>query len=256
MSTLSPAVFRGTTLRTTPPPLHSALHIAQLQEQIRARQSPPREVGGLPLDPIFESLLPSGGLKRGAAYTVTGSVSLALALLAAPSAAGVWCGVIGIPNLGVEAAAGLGMDLDRLVLIPDPGTQWLSVTAAALDVLTMVLTIPNRRLSDSETARLNARLRGRGATLIVLGQWPQSEAAVHLSDSTWQGLGNGSGYLTGRQATITVTGRNGTRSRRVWLAQHGPSPALHPAGMPGALFPVADPALEASTVRSSRSVAG
>ena len=64
--------------------------------------------------------------ETGGSYTVD-SASLALALLAGPSAAGGWCGVVGVGDFGVEAAQALGVDLDRTVLVPDPGDQWLEV---------------------------------------------------------------------------------------------------------------------------------
>ena len=38
-----------------------------------------------------------------------------MALLVGPSQAGSWCAVIGMPEFGVEAAEGMGIDLDRLV---------------------------------------------------------------------------------------------------------------------------------------------
>ncbi|WKK71268.1 hypothetical protein Q0F99_17650 [Rathayibacter oskolensis] len=72
-------------------------------------------------------------------------MSLAMGLLAGPSAEGAWCGVVGVPEFGAEAAAGIGIDLERLVLEPSPAEHWLTVTAALVDVLTVILT-PSARL--------------------------------------------------------------------------------------------------------------
>jgi len=49
---------------------------------------------------------------------------LCLALAAGASAAGVWCGIAGLPEAGVLAAVGLGLDAERALLVPDPGPAW------------------------------------------------------------------------------------------------------------------------------------
>ena len=195
--------------------------VEELQARIRSMQATKLDTRLIPTHPDIGRLLPGGGLKQGAAYSVENSAALVMALLAAPSAAGSWCGVVGIPEFGVEAAQGFGIDLDRLVLVPHPGDQWLSVTAAVADVLGVVVTRPPKRASDSSVSRLTARLRQRGATLIVLGPWPQSEAMLSISESNWTGIGNGHGHLAARQVTVTVSSRLATRPRstRVWLPE-------------------------------------
>lgn len=195
--------------------------VEELQARIRSMQATKLDTRLIPTHPAIGRLLPGGGLKQGAAYSVENSAALVMALLAAPSAAGSWCGVVGIPEFGVEAAQGFGIDLDRLVLVPHPGDQWLSVTAAVADVLGVVVTRPPKRASDSSVSRLTARLRQRGATLIVLGPWPQSEAMLSISESNWTGIGNGHGHLAARQVTVTVSSRLATRPRstRVWLPE-------------------------------------
>jgi hypothetical protein len=147
-----------------------------------------------------------------------------MALLAGPSTAGAWCGVVGMPDFGAEAAGRFGIDLERLVLVPHPGDQWLTVTAAVVDVLTVVVVAPPGRAKDGDVARLGARLRQRDATLIVVGDWPQAEAKLSISDSGWQGLGSGNGFLSSRQVTVTATARGGmgaSRSARLWLPDPG-----------------------------------
>jgi hypothetical protein len=193
--------------------------VRTLQSRIRQMQASKLDSRSIPTHPAIADLLPGGALKQGAVYSVDRSATLLMALLAGPSAAGSWCGVIGVPEFGVEAAARFGIDLDRLVLVPDPGEQWLAVTAAIADVMGVVVTRPPRRADDGSIARLAARLRQRDATLIVLGTWPQSEAMLSLSESDWTGIGNGHGYLSARQVTVTVTSRTHARPRsaRLWL---------------------------------------
>lgn len=193
--------------------------VQELQSRIREMQATTLETRDLPTLPALAEILPGGALKQGAAYSVDGSMSLAMGLLAGPSADGAWCGVVGVPEFGAEAASGLGIDLERLVLVPDAGADWITVTAALVDVLTVVLARPPATVAPADVARLGARLRQRGAALIVLGDWPQSEARLRLRESSWQGVGHGHGRLRGRQATIDVTGRAGMFARgvRMWL---------------------------------------
>lgn len=197
--------------------------VEELQARIRQMQAKKLDTRLVPTHPVIGRMLPGGGLKQGAAYSVEHSAALVMALLAAPSAAGSWCAVVGIPEFGIEAAAGFGIDLERLVLVPHPGEQWLAVTAAIADVVAVVVTRPPTRASDSSVSRLTARLRQRGATLIVLGPWPHSEAMLSLSESNWSGIGNGHGHLTARQVTVTVSSRLDSRPRsaRLWLPDPG-----------------------------------
>jgi hypothetical protein len=200
-------------------PDDKARKVLELQSRIRSMQSTKLDTRSLPTHPAIARLLPGGGLQEGSVYSVVGSTTLLMALLAGPSAAGSWCGVVGVPEFGIEAAARFGIDLDRLVLVPHPGDQWLGVTSAIADVMSVVVARPPKRASDGAVTRLAARLRQRGSTLIVLGAWPQSEAILTLSHSDWSGIGNGNGYLEARQATVTVTSSTGGRPRsaRLWL---------------------------------------
>lgn len=191
----------------------------ELQERILQLQAAKPDARSLPTHPAIAKLLPGGALRQGAVYSVQNSTTLIMALLAAPSAAGSWSGIVGVPEFGIEAARGFGIDLDRLALVPHPGDQWLAVTAAIADVMGIVVTRPPQRASDSSVSRLAARLRQRGTTLIVLGSWPHSEAMLSLERADWHGIGDGRGHLAARQATVTVTTRTGQRPRsaRLWL---------------------------------------
>ena len=192
--------------------------VRELQARIRAMQSTTLDSRALDTSPTVAGLLPGGSLKTGVAYTIEGSTSLAMALMAGPSQAGAWCGVVGVPTFGTEAAKAAGIDLERLALAPYPGDQWLPVTAALADVLTVVLVRPPLPPSDGSVARLMARLRERGTTLIVLGHWPGAEARLQVRRSQWGGLGDGHGHLTSRELVVEVAARTGSpRERRVTL---------------------------------------
>ncbi|MER7250236.1 hypothetical protein [Kribbella sp. NPDC000426] len=184
----------------------------------------------LPTHPAVSELLAGASLRGGSVYSVRGSAALVMALMAGPSAEGAWCGVVGVPSFGAEAARGLGVDLERLVLVPDPGREWLSVVAALVDALTVVVVRPPGEVTPGEASRLAARLRTRGAMLIAYGSWPGSEARFEIESSTWTGLGDGEGLITARRATVAVTGRRAAvRARRHELWLPGPDGAVRPA---------------------------
>ncbi|MFG6403551.1 hypothetical protein [Microbacterium sp. P04] len=193
--------------------------IHELRAQLERMQGRRLDAPVLPTHPAFTSLLPGGGLRPGAAYALAPSSSLLLALMARPSQDGLWCGAVGMPELGIEAAERYGLDLGRLVLIPDPGPRWLAVTATIAEVLPVVAVRPPSRVTDAEVARLSARLRDRGTVLLVQGAWPQVEATIDVADPRWEGLGAGHGYLAGRELTVTVTHRRspGARKARMLL---------------------------------------
>jgi hypothetical protein len=181
----------------------------------------------LPTLPAVSELLAGTGLRGGSAYSVRGSSALVMAMMAGPSAEGAWCGVVGLPSFGAEAARGLGVDLDRLVLVPDPEHDWLNVVAALVDALTVVVVRPPGEVTPGEASRLAARLRTRSAVLIAVGSWPGSEARLEVESNTWTGLGSGEGMLAARQATVVVTGRRAAVRRRkhqLWLP--GPDGAI------------------------------
>ncbi|HWI31582.1 MAG TPA: hypothetical protein VNT50_08815, partial [Microbacterium sp.] len=94
--------------------------VLRLRAQLERAQGRRLDVPVLPAHPALAALLPGGGLRPGAAYSVAPSASLLFALLGPPSRAGSWCGAVGMPQFGAEAAEAMGVDLERLVLIPDP----------------------------------------------------------------------------------------------------------------------------------------
>lgn len=214
-------------------PAGNAEVVRELQARIRGMQRTTLDTRALPTHPALAELLPGGALAAGGVYAVDNSTTLALGLLQGPSAAGSWCAVVGVPDLGVEAAAGLGLDLDRLVLVPHPGEHWLSVVSALVDVVSVVLVKPpmregrvrqgGARLGDAAASKLASRLRQREAVLVSLGEWPRTDARLTITASTWAGIGAGFGHLAARQVTVSSESRSWAgraRSRRLWLPGH------------------------------------
>ncbi|WP_432707809.1 hypothetical protein [Nocardioides kribbensis] len=146
-------------------------------------------------------------LRAGATYSVD-AASVGLALAAEASRAGEWVGFAGWADFGAEAAAELGVDLTRTVLVPEPGEHWLEVTAALVDVLRVVVLRPPASVDARSAGVLDARLRTRSSVLVVHGDWPRCDARLSLEESRWSGPDHGSGRLRARRARLAV--RRGT----------------------------------------------
>jgi hypothetical protein len=175
----------------------------------------------LPVLSALTSVFPGGVLRRGSTVAVTGSTALALTLLAAPSEAGAWCAVVGVPTLGCRAATELGVRLDRLALIPSPGTRWAAAVAALFDGVDLVVVRPPGRISSGESRRLMARARERGTTLVPIGPWDGADLRLSVSDPQWTGISPGGvGRLRARRLRVHANGRGAAarpRHTTLWL---------------------------------------
>lgn len=193
--------------------------VQRLRAQLEKVQGRRMDAPVLPTHPALAGLLPGRGLRPGSSYSLGSSMSLLFALLAQPSQAGSWCGVVGVPGFGAEAAEKVGVDLSRLVLIPDPGQRWMVVTATIAEVLPLIVVRPPARAKDADISRLAARMRERGSVLLVQGPWPQTEAMIDVAEPHWSGLGDGYGMLSSRELTVTVSSRRfpTPRSERMLL---------------------------------------
>jgi len=190
----------------------------------------------LPVLPALRGLLPRGGLARGSVVAVAEFGLLCLALAAAASADGAWCGIAGIPEAGVLAAAALGLDAGRILLVPDPGPSWPQVVASLFDGCELVLLRPPARVSAQVRHRLEATLRRGRGVLLVAGDWPGAQLRLRVASQRWTGLGDGHGRLRACCAEITADGRGEaamTRTRWLWLpGEDGGVAMADPADLP------------------------
>lgn len=191
--------------------------VQQLRDRIRGMQD------GVPRVPVATHPALAGlvQLRTGGSYEVD-SASLAMTLLAAPSQEGAWSAVVGADDFGVEAAAEMGVDLARTVLVPDPGELWLEVAAALVDVVTMVVVRPPGQVTERAAGRLGARLRKRSSVLVSWGPWPGAEASLSVRESIWSGAERGHGRLRSRRVVIDVRrGSAPPRRAELWLPGQG-----------------------------------
>lgn len=176
----------------------------------------------LPVLPALRGLLP-GGLQCGTVVMVEHWGLLCLAVAAGASAAGAWCAAVGLPQLGVVAAADAGLDPGRLLLIPDPGAGWPQVVASLIDGCELVLLRPPARPSAQVRTRLAATLRRRGGVLVVAGGWDGAPARLLVVRQEWAGIGTGHGRLRARRVQVAADGRGAAaRLRTRWLWLPGP----------------------------------
>jgi hypothetical protein len=186
-----------------------------------------RTAPALPVAEALRSVLPDG-LRRGSTVSVSGSISLLLALLGAASADGAWCALVGFPRLSAEAAGEYGVDLSRLAFVPAPGSGWTTAVGALLDAVDIVAARPprGRGLAPGDIRRLAARARSKDAVLVpyVPESWPGADVRLHAHAGEWSGIGLGSGRLRARRVDVIAAGK-GTAARRrsaqLWLPADG-----------------------------------
>ena len=201
--------------------------------------------------PVHQALAPLFGLAsgdlaplaltRGHTVACVGSaaMSCALAVLVAPTQTGSWAGVVGLASCGVQAAADLGVCLERTVFVADPtsgsrassqqadAAAVLSALVDGVDVLLLAHHVVNS-LSPSLLRRLQTRVQSRGGVLVVVGEanslTSSLSADLRLTATTqqWQGVGLGYGHLQRRQVLLQLDGRRRARTteHRVWLPDH------------------------------------
>lgn len=185
------------------------------REQVAERSAPVAGEQVLPVAAPLRPLLPGGGLRRGGTVELGRSTALMLALLAEASAGGAWCALVGLPEVGLVAAAEAGLALERLALVPDPGPDLVAVTAALLDGLDLVVVAGAQRLPAGARQRLAARARRSGSVLLPVGPWPGADVRLGVQEGRWQGLyGGGAGRLRCRQVRVRGAGRGSAHQMR------------------------------------------
>ncbi|WP_423464186.1 hypothetical protein ACO229_06430 [Promicromonospora sp. MS192] len=154
--------------------------------------------------PLTE-LLPGGDLPTGAAVTVRGSASLMCWLLGVTQR-DRWVALVGWPELNPVALAEAGVDLERVVVIPEARGHVAVVLAALLDGVEIVVAGPRARLTASERRQLLARARQRAATILSPVSWEGSAFILDVEQARWSGPERGAYWL--REAHLSVVRRS------------------------------------------------
>ncbi|MBS7547395.1 hypothetical protein [Dietzia massiliensis] len=176
-------------------------------------------VPGVAVPESVAPLLPGGVLPAGRVTAVSGSATLRVGLLAAATAAGARCAVVGWPELGLAAVAEQGGRLDCLALVPDPGPDPAAVVSVLLDGLDLVLLGPGVATAAPSRARVLAgRVRAAGAVLVVGVDWPGVELTLAGRHCRYGGLGAGAGRLASVSTVVRCTGRAAPARTAEWVA--------------------------------------
>jgi len=195
----------------------------------------------LPVAEMFAELFAERGLERGRIIACSGpaATSLALALVAAPVAAGSWVAAIDVPTIGLDAASEFGVALERVVAVQtgdvagrtagtdeprhDRANRWPDVVAAAADGFDLLLTRVPEGISPAVMRKVATRLRQREAVMLVLGD-PTSlpcDGVLNADSAVWAGLGDGCGHLQQRRLVVEASGRRLHGHRRCRLVLPG-----------------------------------
>lgn len=226
-----------------------AVQLAELRRRMAAVPARGVEVVGRPptsaelrrellsVPPALAGLLPEGGMPKGAVVAYSGAGSLLTGLLAAVTGGGGYAAAVGLPRLGLLAAAEMGADLGRLAVVTEPGPDPVEVAAVLLDGLDLVVVgLAGMSVPPSRTRILAARARSKGATLVVTGgAWSGPTLRIDTRVAGYSGLGRGRGRLRSVRLNVCVRGRSapertGTldlcpRDGRVeWLVPESDSP--------------------------------
>ena len=186
--------------------------VEALRRRIQTMEKTTANPRVFPVHEALASLFPQGGLLRGAVYSLDSSASLLWSLLAEPTQKGTWCAVVGIPDVGLAAAEELGVNVDRLVLVPSPGSQWMAVVGALLDVVGVCALGAFPSPSERVLSTLYGRLRERQSTVLVRSAWPRVEATL-VAEHRWEGVDTGRGLLREHYLRIVATPRSGHITR-------------------------------------------
>jgi hypothetical protein len=198
--------------------------LGELAERVRPTTTSRARL--LPVPPALAALLPDGALRRGSVVRCSGggALSLALAAVGAASAAGSWCGLVGVDDVGALAAAGYGVDLHRLAVVRAPAAHWAVAAGRLLDGFDVVVVRPPGRPRPPVVRSLAARARERQAVLVVLGdrtRWPEpADVGLQVAAGRWHGLDRGAGRLQARRVTVVADGRGPAVRpvrRELWL---------------------------------------
>jgi hypothetical protein len=173
----------------------------------------------LPTNPVLEQLLPDNGLRPGTSTQIrgAGATTIALALVAAASRES-WVAVVGMPWLGLCAADELGVDLDHLVVIPDPKKRWTDVLGAVIDAFDIVVCRP--QLPERDMRKISGRIRERDAVFVTVGAFDGGDVRIDARPVSWHGIEDGHGHLAARRIDVHVTGRRSAalgKRATLWL---------------------------------------
>lgn len=194
----------------------------------------------VPLPGDLRSVVPSGAVAPGQIVALAGGHSLVVALVAAATAAGKRCAIVGYPALGLAAVAAEGGDLSQVALVPSAGADPGVVASVLLDGMDMVVLDPAcGRIPPARARVLAGRARSAGTVLVAGARdWPGADLYLESAPSRCAGLDRGYGRIFSACAPVLARGKSlGGAGARGELTLHG-CPSRSVAGPVGPATPV------------------
>ena len=144
----------------------------------------------------LSTVLPNGGLPRRAVTHFSDTPALVVELLGQVAEADGRAGVVGWPELSY---AGIGAEaLERIIAVPEPGIDDLSVAGVLAEGLDLVIlrTRSPLNLSPVRARPLLARIRKGDAALVTVNtQVPSPALTVTGTLAAFHGIGRGTGRI-------------------------------------------------------------
>ena len=183
----------------------------------------------LPILPVSSDLcnmFPEGGLVRGRTVLCNGDAAVALALrvVAQATQAGSWLGVVGVHNIGVQAASEQGIALQRVVFVQPAisRAEWVSTVAAAADGFDVLMLEVPHGITVADARRVQTRIQSRRNALVLVGTTQklalqsvfQPDVVMDTTTTQWNGIERGAGHVQSREVCVTVSGRRVPRAQQ------------------------------------------
>lgn len=111
------------------------------------------------------------GICRGSVYHVNESMGILLHTLGGVMSADMWVGVVALPEVGWRAAESYGVDLERIVVLPEPAGGMDDVVLSALMPVMDIVVCGHVCVTSSQRQRLAASARQHRTLLLTWQSW-------------------------------------------------------------------------------------
>ncbi len=177
------------------------------------------------LDGSLAKIFPAGRVQLGSVVLFRGAsnsgvTSAVFELLSSGGMQKRWSALVGFENLGFLAAFEKGVDLAKVVSVPDPGRDLAQVVAVLMEAFSVVAIANPGSISSSQARNLISRARSNKSIMAVVqqsfniytarskGLWLGShDYVISSSISGFSGLSKGSGFIKERCLSLSLGSR-------------------------------------------------
>lgn len=173
----------------------------------------PEEI--LPVPSELGKLLVSGGLARRQAVAVSDCPALVVEIICSVTARGGQVAVVGWPDLLLAQVSESG-DMDKVIVIPDPGPDPWSVVGVLVEGMDLVIyrggVQGSEKVTPTRARPVLAKLRKGEASLLTVGaHLPGSALVIDAHVESFRGIGAGTGRIQGFDIAVQAKAKDGAR---------------------------------------------